>query len=266
MKVSVIALTLLLHCVPRGSSRLKFVLCSCPSLSDTIPLMFWLLIASLLNLVAATKDQPQGSTSTPIVDLDNEEQSGSIWPPFEMCVVGVYVLVHIFGDVFAILKLLIWCSKGCERISAGHSGRPANSSTSAQERDTAEVIDTPVCDAAGNALMSTAATNCLGSQNSPSSSDVRNSGGSSEMPMADLRAVRSSITIPCKCVNEPGHICALSTSAKTSEYSMVVPTVWTTAEGFKYHIFEHCTGQNNVGLKQCRAMCSHCLRKRNKQL
>ena len=71
---------------------------------------------------------------------------------------------------------------------------------------------------------------------------------------------------PCKCVNEQVHICALTVDETTRIQSTVIPKIWTTADGIKYHLFEQCSGQNNAGQKQCRVMCAHCLRKKNKQL
>ena len=71
---------------------------------------------------------------------------------------------------------------------------------------------------------------------------------------------------PCKCVNEQVHICALTLGETTRVQSTVIPQIWTTADGIKYHLFEQCSGQNNAGQKQCRVMCAHCLRKKNKQL
>ncbi len=204
-----------------------------------------LLIAAMLAFGAATNYDGDGNKPKLSVDLAMEGQSDSIWPPFEMCAVGVYVLVHICGDVIKVMKLMVWCCKGCSSISPGMQGRSAHCPLTFQDHEVGGTAGVTACDTERVAGTVSAETMGVGSQQIFSSSTVTNRRLRTEMLIAASLDVVGPRTEPCRCVNEQVHNCALSTGERSMDQLTAVPTIWTTAQGTKYHLFEQCAGQNN---------------------
>jgi hypothetical protein len=224
------------------------------------------LIAAILVCVTAVTDDSDESQGDSPDDVTMPEESHNRWPQVMMIVTSVYLIVHIIGDVIKVLRFLTWFISGCPTVARDSHTQPGDKYvfTLDPASGSMEAVSSSENGRSLSAMTGDEMGDDLGDSAAASTVKYRNlSTGSAH---ADPPALLSPTPQPCKCVNEQVHICALTVDETTRIQSTVIPKIWTTADGIKYHLFEQCAGQNNAGQKQCRVMCAHCLRKKNKQL
>jgi hypothetical protein len=198
---------------------------------------------------------------------DFGEVESAIWPQVLMVVIGVYVILHILSDSF---KVLQWCTSFHQQTSNAEDHLFKKSAiTEAATMSGASSGDHSYSCYGGVHNVATVST-----AQTRTGVPVRDTGttggelaGRPVVGQASSPAESRPTSVPCKCANEEVHVCDLEVCQTCRVQSLQqVPKIWTTTEGVKYHLFEQCAGQNNVGPRFCRVMCAHCLRKRNKQL
>ncbi len=225
-----------------------------------------LLIAAILVSVTAVSDDSDESQSDSPDDVMMPEESRNRWPQVMMIVAIVYLIVHIIGDVIKVLRLLTWFSSGCPTVARNAHTQPGDQDVFTLDPASGSMEAVSFSENGTSLSAMTGDEMGEGLRDFGAASTVQYRNLTTGTAHADPPEMLSPTPKPCKCVNEQVHICALTLDETTRAQSTVIPKIWTTAEGIKYHLFEHCSGQNNAGPKQCRVMCAHCLRKRNKQL
>jgi hypothetical protein len=182
-----------------------------------------------------------------------------------MIVTSVYLIVHIIGDVIKVLRLLTWFSSGCPTFARDSHTQPGDKDVFTSDLASGSMEAVSSSENGGLSAM-TGDEMSDGLRDTAAVSTVKYRNLSTGSAHADPPEMLSPTPKPCQCVNDLVHICALTVDETTRVQSTVIPKIWITADGIKYHLFEQCSGQNNAGQKQCRVMCAHCLRKKNKQL
>ncbi len=224
------------------------------------------LIAAILVCVTAVTDDSDESQGDSPDDVRMPEESHNRWPQVMMIVTSVYLIVHIIGDVFNVLRLLSWLNSGCQRVARDSNTHPGDNDVITLDPASGSIEAVSSSENGRSLSAMTGDEMGDGLQDFASASTMRNRNLMTGTAHADPLEMLNPNPYSCKCVHEQVHICALTLGATSRVQSTVIPKIWTTTEGIKYHLYEQCSGQNNAGQKQCRLMCSHCLRKRNKQL
>lgn len=232
-------------------------------LSQTVHKTMSCYILFCWGLTFAFSEAIDDSQECSSVQTFQTSEGSTMWPQVMMVVVGVYLILHIISDIFKVAQL---CLKRCQ-------------TSSNDETQTCDVSTSPASPTIGGPDVIQANDNSWGTVEHDATEPRAQS--KTEQPVLQAESIgnkqsvksktdqpssstgESSAPVPCKCANERAHPCVL-TLCKMKRDEMQGPLcIWTTTESIKYHLFEKCAGQNNVGPRQCRMMCAHCLRKKN---